>query len=176
MKSVRKTARPAAGRKAASKPRASAKPKTLPKSKAVAKPKVLAIPKAAAKPVPKAPRAPSKVTSLVLACLDDMKAENVVSIDLEGKTSIADLMVIATGRSTTHVGSIADRIVSACKAAGLPTPRVEGVPNCDWVLVDASDVIVHIFRPEVREFYNLEKMWGGDRPADSGAERRLASA
>ena len=182
VKSVRKTAKPAAGRKAAAKPRASAKtenllkPKTLAKSKAVAKPKALAIPKATAKPEPKAPRAPSKVTSLVLACLDDMKAENVVSIDLEGKTSIADLMVIATGRSTTHVGSIADRIVSACKSAGLPTPRVEGVPNCDWVLVDASDVIVHIFRPEVREFYNLEKMWGGDRPADSGAERRLASA
>ena len=101
----------------------------------------------------------------VLNSLDDAKAENVLSIDLRGKTSIADMMLIATGRSNTHVGAIADRIVKSCKEIGL-VPRVEGVPHCDWVLVDAGDVIVHIFRPEVRQFYNLEKMWGGDRPAE----------
>jgi len=162
VKAVKKTAKPAAARKPTAKP--------------AAKPMPLAKAKAARKAAKASKSAPSKVVGIVLACLDDMKAENVVSIDLEGKTSLADLMVIATGRSTTHVASIADRIISACKAAGLPTPRVEGVPNCDWVLVDASDVIVHVFRPEVREFYNLEKMWGGDRPADRGVERQLAPA
>ena len=166
VKAVKKTAKPAAARKPTAKPAV----KPMPLAKAKAGPKAAQ----ASKSAPKS--APSKVAGIVLACLDDMKAENVVSIDLEGKTSLADLMVIATGRSTTHVGSIADRIISACKAAGLPTPRVEGVPNCDWVLVDASDVIVHVFRPEVREFYNLEKMWGGDRPADRAVERQLVPA
>jgi ribosome-associated protein len=74
-------------------------------------------------------------------------------------------MVIATGRSTVHVGAVADRVVKACKEAGV-TARVEGLPQCDWVLIDAGDLIVHIFRPEVRQFYNLEKMWGGDRPVE----------
>jgi ribosome-associated protein len=102
----------------------------------------------------------------VLHSLEDAKAEDLVSIDLHGKTSIADLMIVATGRSGVHVGAIADRVVKACKEAGAQTPRVEGVPHCDWVLVDVGDVIVHIFRPEVRAFYNLEKMWGGDRPGE----------
>ena len=100
----------------------------------------------------------------ILTSLEDSKAEDIVSIDLHGKTSLADLMVIATGRSNTHVGSIADRVVKACKEFGLSAPRIEGLPHCDWVLIDAGDVIVHIFRPEVRQFYNLEKMWGADRP------------
>ena len=72
-------------------------------------------------------------------------------------------MVIASGRSSTHVGAIADRLLRQCKGAGV-SPRVEGLQNCDWVLVDAGDAIVHLFRPEVRQFYNLEKMWGGTRP------------
>ncbi len=75
-------------------------------------------------------------------------------------------MIIATGRSTVHVGAIADKAIKALKAAGVVAPRVEGLPQCDWVLIDAGDVIVHIFRPEVRQFYNLEKMWGGDRPVE----------
>ena len=75
-------------------------------------------------------------------------------------------MIVATGRSSVHVGAIADRVIKACKAGGLGSPRVEGLPQCDWVLVDAGDLIVHIFRPEVRQFYNLEKMWGGDRPRE----------
>jgi ribosome-associated protein len=93
-----------------------------------------------------------------------MKAEDTVEIDLTGKTSIADSMIITSGRSHRHVGSIADRVVQAMKEHGLRTPRVEGLPACDWVLIDAGDVLIHIFRPEVRSFYNLEKMWGVDRP------------
>jgi ribosome-associated protein len=107
-----------------------------------------------------------KLVRTVLHSLEDAKAEDVVSIDLQGKTSVADIMFVATGRSNVHVGAIADRVVKACKEAGFPAPRVEGLPHCDWVLVDANDLIVHIFRPEVRQFYNLEKMWGGDRPAE----------
>ena len=104
----------------------------------------------------------------ILASLDDAKAEEIVSIDLHGKTSLADFMVIASGRSNTHVGAIADRLLRNCKALGI-TPRVEGLQNCDWVLVDAGDAIVHIFRPEVRQFYNLDKMWGGSRPGEQRA-------
>ena len=119
-------------------------------------------------PAPVKDPADAAVTKLVKgihASLDDAKAEDIVSIDLRGKTSIADVMIIATGRSTTHVGAIADRILKDCKAQGL-VPRIEGIPQCDWVLVDAGDVIVHLFRPDVREFYNLEKMWGGPRPGE----------
>lgn len=102
----------------------------------------------------------------VLNALDETKAEDIVSIDLRGKTALADDMIIATGRSSVHVAAIADKAIKACKAMGLNTPRVEGLAQCDWVLIDAGDVIVHIFRPEVRQFYNLEKMWGGDRPVE----------
>jgi ribosome-associated protein len=105
------------------------------------------------------------IVQMVLAALDETKAEDLISIDLRGKTALADDMVIATGRSTVHVGAIADKAIKACKEAGV-TARVEGLPQCDWVLIDAGDLIVHIFRPEVRQFYNLEKMWGGDRPVE----------
>jgi ribosome-associated protein len=88
-----------------------------------------------------------------------MKAEDTLTIDLRGKSSIADYMVVATGTSNRHVGSVADRVVRGLDEAGLSGVRVEGVPQCDWVLIDAGDVIVHVFRPEVRAFYNLEKMW-----------------
>ena len=84
-------------------------------------------------------------------------------------------MAVATGRSNTHVGAIAERVIKACKEIGVAAPRVEGMPNNDWVLVDAGDVIVHIFRPEVRLFYNLEKMWSGDRPGDRPAPRAAAT-
>ncbi|WP_428384305.1 ribosome silencing factor [Methylocystis sp.] len=106
------------------------------------------------------------IVQKVLASLDETKAEDIVSIDLRGKTALADDMIIATGRSTVHVGAIADKVIKALKAAGVVAPRVEGLSQCDWVLIDAGDVIVHIFRPEVRQFYNLEKMWGGDRPVE----------
>ncbi len=80
-------------------------------------------------------------------------------------------MTIATGRSNTHVGAIADRVLKTCKEMGVAAPRVEGMPHNDWVLVDAGDLIVHIFRPEVRQFYNLEKIWSGDRPSDRPAAK-----
>jgi ribosome-associated protein len=106
---------------------------------------------------------------IVLDCLEDMKAEDIVKIDLTGKTSIGDYMVVASGRSQRHVASVADRVVKDVELAGIPRVRVEGMRQADWVLIDAGDVIVHVFRPEVREFYNLEKMWApgkaGARPA-----------
>ena len=96
---------------------------------------------------------------LILARLDDMKAEDTVTIDLTGKTSIADAMVVTSGRSNRHVTSIAENAVEGLHKAGLKGIRVEGKKNGDWVLIDAGDVIVHVFRPEVRAFYDLEKMW-----------------
>jgi ribosome-associated protein len=101
---------------------------------------------------------------IVMGCLDDAKAEDTTLIDLHGKTAIADAMIVTTGRSNVHVNSIADRVMRAIKEAGFGVPRVEGLVNGDWVLIDAGDIIVHVFRPEVRQFYNLEKMWGADRP------------
>ncbi|MCI4679950.1 ribosome silencing factor [Rhodoblastus acidophilus] len=105
----------------------------------------------------------------VLTALDDLKADEIVAIDLVGKTSIADWMIVATGRSTTQVGALADKVVKALKDSGAGTPAVEGLPACDWVLIDAGDLIIHLFRPEVRQFYNLEKMWGVDRPGEKRA-------
>jgi ribosome-associated protein len=101
---------------------------------------------------------------LVLASLDDMKTEDTVTIDLHGKTSIGDYMVVTSGRSNRHVGAVADRVLKDLAERGLPKARVEGLPHCDWVLIDAGDVIVHVFRPEVRAFYNLERMWTTTRP------------
>ena len=91
--------------------------------------------------------------------LDDDKAENIVVVDLSGKTAIADYLVIASGASQRHVGAMADHIHRRMKKIGLKGIPVEGLKQCDWVLIDAGDLIVHLFRPEVREFYNLEKMW-----------------
>lgn len=109
---------------------------------------------------------PEQALALVLDALDGAKAEDTISIDLNGKTSIADHMVVTSGRSHRHVGSIADHVVKALKEAGASRVTVEGQSICDWVLIDAGDVIVHVFRPEVREFYNLEKMWSADRPSE----------
>lgn len=103
---------------------------------------------------------------LVLATLDDAKAEQTVAIDITGKSSLTDHMVVTSGRSNRHVGAIADQLVKSLREHGFGKPRIEGLPHADWVLVDADDVIIHIFRPEVREFYNLEKMWAVDFAAD----------
>jgi ribosome-associated protein len=110
------------------------------------------------------PPKPEGALDLVLAQLDDAKAEQVVTIDLDDKTAVADTMIVASGRSNRHVGAIADQIVEKLKAAGRRDIKVEGMPQCDWVLVDAGDVVVHIFRPEVRSFYNLEKLWSEHAP------------
>ena len=98
---------------------------------------------------------------LLLARIDALKAEDTITIDLTGKTSIADAMVVTSGRSNRHVTSIADSAVEGLNKAGLKGIRVEGKKNGDWVLIDAGDVIIHVFRPEVRAFYDLEKMWAG---------------
>jgi ribosome-associated protein len=103
--------------------------------------------------------AASLAIDTVLASLEDSKDENIVSIDIQGKSSLGDYMVIASGRSHRHVSAVADHLLKALKDAGLGTARVEGLASADWVLIDSGDIIVHVFRPEVREFYNLEKMW-----------------
>jgi ribosome-associated protein len=96
---------------------------------------------------------------LILSRLEDMKAEDTVTIDLRGKSAFSDYMVIATGRSNRHVGAVAENVAKGLKDAGVKKVHIEGMPNCDWVLIDSGDVIVHVFRPEVREFYNLERLW-----------------
>ena len=101
---------------------------------------------------------PSMALKTVLASLDDSKAENIVSIDIQGKSSLGDYMVVASGRSHRHVAAVADNLLKALKEAGMRA-RVEGLSGADWVLIDAGDIIVHVFRPEVREFYGIEKMW-----------------
>lgn len=102
--------------------------------------------------------------SLILTSLDDDQAQDVISIPLEGKSNIADYMVVASGRSSRQVASMAQKLAERIKKAGRAA-RIEGLPSADWVLIDAEDVIVHLFRPEVRSFYNLERMWAfGDAP------------
>ena len=128
-----------------------------------------ALPENTATPVAATPLATPErpMIDVILNCLDDAKAEGIVAVDIIGKSSLADHMVVASGRSQRHVGAVADQMINALRDAGFGKPRIEGLPHCDWVLVDAGDVIVHIFRPEVREFYNIEKMWQADFAADA---------
>jgi ribosome-associated protein len=111
-----------------------------------------------------ADRLSRETVETIVTQLEDDKAEDIVVIDLAGKTSIADHMVVASGRSARQVGAMADHLVEKLKAAGIGPLRVEGKTNADWVLIDAIDVIVHLFRPEVRAFYQIEKMWGHETP------------
>ena len=106
---------------------------------------------------------------LVLRSLDDDQAQDVVTIPLSGKSNIADHMVIASGRSTRQVASMAQKLTERIKQDLGRSVRIEGLPVADWVLIDADDVIVHLFRPEVRSFYNLERMWGFEESAASAA-------
>jgi len=120
------------------------------------------------KPAPKLAETPEiQMIDVVLRSLDDAKAEQTVAIDITGKSSLSDHMVVTSGRSNRHVGAVADQLVRALRENGFAKPRIEGLPHCDWVLVDGGDVIIHIFRPEVREFYNIEKMWAADFAADA---------
>jgi ribosome-associated protein len=105
----------------------------------------------------------------VLTWLDEAKAEKVVVINIKGKSSIGDYMLVASGRSDRHVGAIAEQLQHKLRDEGYGRARIEGRPQCDWVLVVMGDIIVHVFRPEVREFYNLEKMWSAERPGDPTA-------
>jgi ribosome-associated protein len=108
---------------------------------------------------------------LVLTQLDDDQAQEIVSIPLAGKSSIADHMVIASGRSTRQVAAMAQKLAEKIKQAGYGSARVEGLPAADWVLIDAGDVVIHLFRPEVRSFYNLERMWSFEGTETSMAGR-----
>jgi ribosome-associated protein len=103
---------------------------------------------------------PKQLSDLAVRSLDDDKAEDIVVIDLAGKSSIADFMIIATGRSQRQVAALAEHVREKLAALGVKRVSTEGLSQADWVLIDAGDVIVHLFRPEVRAFYNLEKMWG----------------
>jgi len=100
-----------------------------------------------------------KTLNMILSRLDDMKAEETVTIDLRGKSAFSDYMIVTSGRANRHVGAIAENVAKGLKETGIKSIHIEGLPNCDWVLIDSGDVIVHVFRPEVREFYNLERLW-----------------
>jgi ribosome-associated protein len=100
-----------------------------------------------------------KTLNMILSRLDDMKAEETITIDLRGKSAFSDYMVVTSGRVNRHVGAIAENVTKALKENGIKNIHVEGLPNCDWVLIDSGDVILHVIRPEVREFYNLERLW-----------------
>jgi ribosome-associated protein len=134
--------------------------------KKTAKPRRKPVKKAAPKktktksgPKPAAKHSKHPLLNAILARLDEDQAINTIQIDLQNKSTIADYMVVTSGRSNRHVSAIAEHVIESLHKGGSPRVRVEGMPNCDWVLIDAGDVILHIFRPEVRAFYNLEKMW-----------------
>ena len=112
---------------------------------------------------------PAALLKEIMHLLDEAKAEELVTIDLAGKSSIGDYMVVASGRTDRHVGAIAEQLQRKLKDKGFGRVRIEGLDACDWVLLDTGDIIVHIFRPEVRTFYNLEKMWLAERPAEQVA-------
>jgi len=111
------------------------------------------------------PTGTAEQLAIVLDSLDGSKAEDIVDIDVTGKTPLADHMVVASGRSHRHVGAVADHLLRDLKTGGVKNVRVEGLSAADWVLIDTGDIIIHIFRPEVRTFYNLEKMWQIDTSA-----------
>ena len=113
---------------------------------------------------------PKTLLNTVLESLDDSKSEGTEHIDISGKSSVADHMIVTSGRSHRHVSAVADRLLRDLKDEGYGTPKVEGMPACDWVLVDAGDIVIHIFRPEVRDFYNLEKMWNAIATDEAGEE------
>src|ERR1700761_7117462 len=111
----------------------------------------------------------AQLEEMILHRLDEDKAQDIVVIDLKDKSSVADTMIVVSGRSHRHVGALADHLLRLLKEAGQGKARVEGLPHCDWVLIDAGDIIVHLFRPEVRSFYNIEKIWSVEPPARSVA-------
>jgi len=148
----KKAAKKAATRKAAVKKAPAKKPAPKKAAKAKAKPKKRARKKAA-------PDKAHQLLDLALKVLDDAQADDISVIDLAGKSAMADFMVVASGRNPRHMGAMAQNLREKIKAAGLGVPGLEGLGNADWVLIDGGDVIVHLFRPEVRGLYNLEKMW-----------------
>ncbi len=143
------------------------KPSTL-WSKTLTKEKLA--PKKTAKKAKKAKNEAEDLADFILDILDTQSAEEIVKLDLRGKSSIADYMLVASGRSNRHVGALADYVLRGLKERGEDKLGSEGLEQCDWVLIDAGDVILHLFRPEVREFYSLEKMWSVPSLHDGEAE------
>ncbi len=135
----------------------------------------IAPPQKATRKATRKPPTVERILRLVEKSLDDDKAEAIATLSLSGKSSMADYMVVATGRNARQIAAIADHLATKLKAEGVPSVAVEGLRTCEWVLIDCGDIIVHLFRPEIRAFYNLEKMWGMDlpseRPASTGASR-----
>ena len=107
------------------------------------------------------------VAALVAEILDDMKATDIVSIDVRHLTSITDVMIVASGRSDRHLRAIADAVVERCKSAGVPSLGVEGIGSSEWVLIDLADVIVHVMLPKTRDFYEIEKLWDISSPVEA---------
>jgi ribosome-associated protein len=110
--------------------------------------------------------AADRALQVVLASLEDSKAEDIVSIDIAGKSALGDYMVVVSGRSNRHVMAIADHLLTDLKDEGFGSARIEGLEAGDWVLIDTGDIIIHVFRPEVREFYNIERMWAAPEIED----------
>jgi ribosome-associated protein len=165
-KPVKKAAKTSASKPSKATPRksAAAKPKPRAKPKPQAKPKPKKTAKALA-PKPAKPAPFSDLLKRIVTSLEDDKAEAIVTIDLEGRSSLCDAAVIASGRSSRHVASIADHLARRLKEQGYGTRPVTGAAQGDWVLVDAGDIIVHVFRPEVRDYYDLEGMWNVASPS-----------
>ncbi|WP_343315123.1 ribosome silencing factor [Brucella sp. BE17] len=111
----------------------------------------------------------SQTFDAALASLENSKAESIIPIDIRGKSSLGDYMIVASGRSHRHVAAVADHILQALRDVGCKDMRVEGLEGGDWVLIDTGDIVVHVFRPEVREFYNIEKIWLDDKFDDEWA-------
>ena len=157
-KPAKKAKAPTSTRKASAKKvpakKAAPKPARKPASKSVRKP----APKKAAAPA-RAPAQQSDLLKRILVSLDDDKAEDIITIDLEGRSALCDAAVIASGRSSRHVAAMAEHLARRLKEGGYGTRPISGQAQGDWALVDAGDVIVHLFRPEVREYYDLEGMW-----------------
>ncbi|WP_318580106.1 ribosome silencing factor [Ochrobactrum sp. AN78] len=111
----------------------------------------------------------SQTFDAALASLENSKAESIIPIDIRGRSSIGDYMIVASGRSHRHVTAVADHLLQALSQMGCKNVRVEGLEGGDWVLIDTGDIVVHIFRPEIRDFYNLEKIWINDDTEDQRA-------
>ena len=154
----------AAPRKTSTAAKKAAVTKTAAKPRAIKPAAVKAISKPRTRTTPKAVDPADQLRGIVLNALDDLKARDVTAIDVRGKSSVADLMVVASGTSSRHVKSLADEVVRKAKLAGIPPIGVEGQREAEWVLVDLGDVIVHVMLPRTREFYGLERLWTvGDR-------------
>ncbi|MBI3420134.1 MAG: ribosome silencing factor [Proteobacteria bacterium] len=136
--------------------------KALPKRKPVFKPKKPAAKKASLRPI--STPAQEKLRDKVVKALEDAKGENILCVDVRGQSTLADFLIIATGRSSRQVAGLADNVKKALNAAGMKGVRMEGLPQGDWAVVDGGDVVVHLFRPEVRSYYRLEEVWGLEPP------------